>query len=232
MSCRLTSITVAAAALAIAASGAGAGSSIDFDVVITADNRYDLYTGDFSSVDTHVGGAFATLAAHIFSAESYSLTLPENGYLYIVTWSDVAVYQGVLAEFTSNLGTIYSGSQWEVFAVGDRPAVAAPARTLADVTAQIMIANSGGGPSNGWVPATGGMANNSSSLWGGQIPAINPAADWMWYDSGRDPRSNAPFLGFDHDEYLIFRLPVNIPTPGSLALMGLAAPIALRRRRN
>ena len=42
---------------------AAANAQVDFDVIITADNQYGLYTGDVSSVDTYVGGAFNTTAA-------------------------------------------------------------------------------------------------------------------------------------------------------------------------
>lgn len=209
-----------------------ATAQITFDVTITADNQYGLYTGDVNSASTYVGGEFATLASQIATPESYNLTLPNSGYIYITSWSDLAVYQGVLAEFSNSMGSVLTGDpEWEVFATGVNRANGAAPVTLADMTTQIGIANGGGGPSSGWQPTAIGNLNNSGSLWGFGVGGISPNANWIWYDSGNDPSANAPFVGFDHDEFLIFRLPVNVPEPTSLALLACGGLLAVMRRR-
>ncbi|TVQ30433.1 MAG: hypothetical protein EA376_12900 [Phycisphaeraceae bacterium] len=233
MSFRLTSLTAAAAALAIAATSASA--TITFDVIVTADNQYGLYTGTETSADVYIGGAFNTLASGIVSPESYNLTLPNDGYIYITAWADRAVFQGLMARFDSSLGTFYAGQEgWEVTATGLSRPNGAPPVPESDLTTQILLANAGMNPAGGWVEPHLGPLNSDLTIWPFMIGGgMGPDANWTWYDSGNDPSPNAPYVnGFDHEEYLIFRLPVNVPTPGALALMGLAAPVALRRRRN
>ena len=221
------------AAGAIAASAAVSLGQITFDVLVTADNQYGLYTGTATTADTYVGGSFNTLAAQIFTPEAYNLTLPNNGYLYITSWSDAAVFQGLMARFDSSLGTFYAGqSGWEVTATGiTRQNGAAPV-ALSDLTTEILNANAGTNPSGGWVVPDFGPMNNNSSPWNATVGGgMGPDANWTWYDSGADGSSIAPYDGFDHDEYLIFRLPVNIPTPGTAGAMALLGAVALRRRR-
>jgi hypothetical protein len=41
------------------------------------------------------------------------------------------------------------------------------------------------------------------------VPGIANNANFIWYDSGADSRAGAPFLAFDHGEFLIFRYPLN-----------------------
>ncbi len=218
---------------AIGALAANAAAQINFDVIITADNQYGLYTGDATSADTYVGGAFNTLAADIFMPESYNLTLPNNGYLYITAWSDAAVLQGLMARFDSSLGTFYAGqSGWEVTATGITRANGASPVALSDLTTEILNANAGTNASAGWVAPDFGPMNNNSSPWGATVGGgMGPDANWTWYDSGADPRPDAPYDGFNHDEYLIFRLPVNIPAPTTAGLFAVGALAGARRRR-
>ena len=53
------------------------------------------------------------------------------------------------------------------------------------------------------------------------IPA---SAEWIWHDTGNDAGGfiPAPFRGFDHDEFLVLRVPGVVPEPASLVL-GLSA---------
>lgn len=74
--------------------------------------------------------------------------------------------------------------------------------------------------------STGALSSADGYVGGG----MGPNANWTWYDSGRDPRPDAPYQGFNHDEYLIFRLPVNIPAASGAALLA-AIPLAAGRRR-
>jgi hypothetical protein len=220
-------------ACAAAALASGAFAQTAFTVTVTADNQYGLYTGTETSADLYVGGAFNTSAAGIFQPETYNLTLPDSGYIYITAWSDLSVYQGLMARFDSSAGTFYAGqSGWEVTATGIFRANGAAPVTLPDLSTEIINANNGTNPAGGWVTPTLGDLNNNGSLWGATVGGgMGPDANWTWYDSGDDSNPNAPFVGFNHDEYLIFRLPVNIPAPGAAAVLGVALLGAARRRR-
>lgn len=68
-----------------------------------------------------------------------------------------------------------------------------------------MNANVGNNASNGWVSPVAGPANGSAP-WGLR-PNISPDAQWVWHSSNGDTDPTTP--GFDHDEWLIFRIPVN-----------------------
>jgi len=74
------------------------------DVVITADNAYSFGYGDASSMLNFTQGTRATTAGDIFNCpvgvgpEEYTIAeadAPPGAYLYIASWDDHAVTQGV-----------------------------------------------------------------------------------------------------------------------------------------
>lgn len=195
-------------------------NAIPFEVDITVDNSYALYYGTETQATTFVGkdGDWTT-------TESYAFDLPGNNFIYVVTQSDLAVAQGFLAQFTNltNSARFYSNdSQWQVTATG-RYGFAPYGNTandFAELTSQLLLANAGSNPSNGWVATTPGNANGASP-WGLR-PEIDANAYWSWYNSNGS--ANPTDGGFDHNEYLIFRISVNaqeVPEPSGLLLMGL-----------
>jgi hypothetical protein len=227
-------VTRTLVALGLLALGAQARANINFQVNLTCDNVYALYYGTQTSAD-----AFIASDNDWTTTESYNFTLPTNNYIYVACWTDDAVAQGFLAEF-NNLDdntTFYSSDpQWQVTATGINKDTNSANPTLGELTTEILLANAGSNPSGGWVATTAGPANGAAP-WGPR-PNIDAAALWTWYDSGLDNSAGAPFVGFNHNEYLIFRIPVNatptdVPEPGSVALFCTAGGLllAFRRRR-
>jgi hypothetical protein len=190
-----------------------------FNVDITVDNSYALFYGNATQATNFVGSD-----GNWPSVESYNFDLPNNDFIYVVTQSDLSVAQGFLAQFT-NLTTnerFYSNDpQWQVTATGRYGSApyTGSASDFAELTSQIVAANAGANPSHGWVNTTAGNANGSAP-WG-TLSAIDSAARWSWYDSkhdGSDPTQG----GFNHDEYLIFRISVgatSVPEPSALILL-------------
>lgn len=212
--------------LAIGLLGANIAQATNIQVAITVDNSYALYTGTSTTPLAYVGTDDSWP-----STETYTFDLPNTNYIYVVTQSDLSVAQGFLAQFSNldNNTKFYSNdSEWQVTATG-RYGLApytASAADFAELGGQLVAANAGSNPSGGWVAPTAGGANGVAP-WGLR-PGIDPEARWVWYN--KDGRVDPTLGGFNHDEYLIFRIsvaagiidpPQSVPEPGTLALLGL-----------
>jgi hypothetical protein len=232
----------------------GSGGSLpvaDVDVVITADNAYSFGYGDVNGITNFTQGTRAQTAGQIFNCyegpEAYEVPAddaPASAYLYIVTWDDLAVTQGVLGQFRRAGGTpLYTGDlEFEVCATGIDMQLSQTGPTQADINAQIAVCNSGAGDptttSMGWVNSAGavtagaigtlavGEANDTAP--GGSFPptcptgvapadaaSIDPESHWMWYQPGGVAN---PFQSTGTNTfraYLIFRLAAeDLPPPG------------------
>ena len=196
--------------------------AIPIRVNITIDNSYSLFYGSQTAATNFVGSDF-----NWTTTETYNINLASSQYLYVVTASDLAVAQGFLGQF-ENLDTGYkfysSDSQWQVMATGLGSAApyTGSAVDLALLTQEILDANGGGNPSSGWVAPTAGPLNGAGP-WGVR-PNIDSAAGWVWYSSNGDLDTTAP--GFDHDEWLVFRIAVAaspVPEPSELSLLIIGA---------
>ena len=196
--------------------------AVNISVNMTVDNAFALFTGTQTTAT----------AFHVYDTDwpttaTFNFNLAANEYIYVVTASDLSVAQGFLGQFTNNdlNYTFYSQDpQWQVMATGLGPnaPVSGSLADLALLSQEIVDANSGGNPSLGWVGTTPGPLNGSGP-WGLR-PGIGAAARWVWYSSNGDPDPTTP--GFNHQEWLVFRIAVNaspVPEPGSLALVALAA---------
>lgn len=204
--------------------------AINIKVAITVDNSYALFYGTQTAATNFVGSDFDWP-----TTETYNFDLPANQFIYVVTASDLAAAQAFLGQF-ENLDSGFkfysSDPQWQVMATGlgnTGAPYTGSAADLALLTQEILDANGGGNPSNGWVGLTTGPANGAAP-WGLR-PDIDAAASWVWYSSNGDPDPTTP--GFDHDEWLVFRISVAVPEPGGLALLGLglAGLGAMRKRK-
>jgi len=232
--------------------GGGSGPSdppTDVAVVITADNAYSFGYGDGAGINHFTQGQRAQTAGQIFNCgegpESYvvpAADAPPSAYLYVVTWDDLAVTQGVLGQFVRVGGTpLYTGDpKFEVCATGIDLSGSTTGPSQVDINAQIAICNAGTGDhattSGGWVNGAGavtpgavgslavGEANDPTP--GGTFPptcptgatpaagTIDPASHWMWYQPGgvADPFQSTGSNTFR--AYLIFRVAAHdLPPP-------------------
>jgi hypothetical protein len=188
--------------------------AVNISVKITVDNSYALFYGTNTAATTFVGSDF-----YWPSVETYNFNLPANHYLYVVTASDLSVAQGFLGQF-ENLDDNYkfysNDPQWQVMAtgLGSNAPYTGSAADLALLTQEIIDANGGGNASNGWVATVQGP-NNGSGVWGGPLGGIDTEARWVWHSANGDPDPTSP--GFDHDEWLVFRIALaaspNDPNP-------------------
>lgn len=201
-------------------------------VSMTVDNSYALFLGNGTSATSFVGADF-----NWPSTETYTFNLPQTSFLYVVTASDLSTAQGFLGQF-ENVTTGYkfysNDIQWQVMATGlgnTGAPYSGSAADLALLSKEVQDANAGGNASNGWVSTTAGDANGASP-WGAR-PDIDAAARWVWYNKPGAGITNPTIGGFDHDEWLVFRIgvaatpegpapvPEAVPEPGTWALMSL-----------
>jgi hypothetical protein len=222
-------LSAGCASLILLAALSAPSHAINFQVAITVDNSYALFYGTQTAATNFVGSDFDWT-----TTETYTFDLPVDQFMYVVTASDLAVAQAFLGQF-NNLDTgekFYSSDpQWNVMATGlgnTGAPYTGSAADLALLTQEILDANAGGNPSGGWVGTTAGPVNGSAP-WGLR-PGIDAAASWVWHSSNGDTDPTSP--GFDHDEWLVFRISVAVPEPGSAVLcaVGLAV-LGVRRGR-
>lgn len=179
----------------------------------TCDNSYSIWLGDVNQVFPPCRlHATNTQASDIRTGEDLVPPIqPSTGsYLYICAWSDDNIFQGLIGSFTGDI-TIHTGDpRWQVLPTknnhGDNEFP-----TINEINSAIASAQ----PSDWKNPAVG--ASNGGPPWDVVISGITTAAKWMWYDSGRDTQpqypSYVPFSGFNHDEFLIFRIPCEVFNP-------------------
>lgn len=216
----------------------------DVLVTITADNAYSFGYGDVDGIQTYIQGTRAQTAGQIFNCgegpETYTVpgdSAPDTAYLYVVSWDDLAVTQGVLGQFKRGGVPLYTGDDaWQVCATGVNLSTSQVGPTQAEVNAQIAICNAGTGAadttSKGWVNTAGAVTpgaigtvaigETNDVAPGGDFPGvcvdmaggIDHQAHWMWFNPGgvQDPFRSTGTNTFR--AYLVFRLPaVEIPIP-------------------
>ncbi len=206
---------------------------------MTVDNQFDAYVGTASST---VGSAVGT--GNNWAA---SYTIPVTGmlptdYFYVSTASDFGGAQGFLGDFTNttqNLSFDTGSSAWEVFPVGKYlqqidaswpatwPYLTMPTQGEVDQALNWAASNTGV-----WVtPAEflnwDNRTTGNITTWG-HNPGIAPTAEWIWHNARGSGNPFSP--GYNHDEFLIFRVR-GVPTPATAGLLGVAGLASARRRR-
>jgi hypothetical protein len=219
-----TSIHTTLAAAIVTACGATANADLVTGHV-TADNHYAIYSSTASAFFYHGGnelGAGGSTGGYNWSnAESYSFEAGD--FIYIAAWSDDAVAQGLLADLhTSSLGSILSGDpRWQVYRTDLNRGDGDPHPLTGEIAGHVGFADANSLWQNPFVGDP-----NGAQPWG-TIAGISPNARWMWLGSEED--ADPLHGGSGAGEMLIFRTAV--PTPGSLAILGLSGLAGLRRKR-
>lgn len=224
MQTAIRSIAFTAAAVAIS----GAANAAVVTAKVTADNHYAVYAGVNGSV-VYIGGNETGTAG---STGGYNWSKPEtwtfDAYdaIYVAAWSDDAVAQGLLGEFTIDGQRVVTGhSGWEVFATGIDLDTNSPHPTAIDLHSQVMLADAGGL----WGTPQIYRTNTSAATPWGKVAGIGEDASWVWA-SAPQPGISTLIGGKDWDEYLIFRYS-DVPAPGAAGVLAIAGLCAMRRRR-
>ena len=219
-------------------------SDVDVSVVITADNAYSFGYGDNVGINTYFQGSRAQDAGDIFNCpvgtgpEDYTVPaadVPDGAYLYIVSWDDLEVTQGVIGQFARGGAPLYSGDpSFQVCATGVNLSTSTTGPTQDDVNAQITICNAASGDptltSAGWVTTAGAISDtpgangnlavgqDNSTAYNPDFPIVcsstttvggmDPAAHWMWYKPTGYTADAFQSTGSNtFKAYLIFRVP-------------------------
>jgi len=189
------------------------GNSQQVTAKFCVDNCYAAYIGNANGVIDKIipvgssDGVVNSTEAMIYQHTNVTVNYNYHDWIYVVAWSDNIGCQGLIGEFTGNR-TVYTGDVgWEVYATGISTNMTDLAPNYLNINLQILQANA----SNGWQqPAVGAQNGNNSSIcqyYDNHIPGISNNARWIWHNSNNS--SNA-FIGFDHNEYLIFRFPAHL----------------------
>jgi uncharacterized repeat protein (TIGR01451 family) len=226
---------VLALAVAFGSDSVTPAQSVTVNAVITVDNVYKLCHGPASP------GTITCVGAddNFITVETYTLSPSATDYIYIAAWSDDTFLQGFLGQFSSGSTTIRTGDPgFDVCATGQDLDTLAQQPSPAALATAINQCNT----ASGWVnPVVGQTA---PWLWAGIVgfdpAASGPSAElnkftppfpkWIWHDAGQAAQvqigtgnpawygcngSDRPFNdGCNHQEYLIFRLPVTLLTGG------------------
>ncbi len=241
-------MTLAATLLVVAITGRAVQAQENWDMYLTVDNQFNIYFGTSTTTTVAPGGGNDWTIEYHYQALGQ---LPTD-YLYVATASDQQTAQGFIGTFTNtttNATISTDNAVWEVFPAGayaatnpywPNPWPVSQMPTQAEVDAAIAFAEANGL----WVAPTAVSGYDNDLLtpiapntweWGSTYPNIQPSASWIWYDSGNDPGMvnfrPAPINGFNHDEFLVFRVAGAAPEPATMSLLVLGGLVLLRRRR-
>ncbi len=168
---------------------------------VWVDDRTNVYIGNCKELTSRRAIASQTHP----DTKSFRFEAECCDYLYFVCWSNHSGRNAFLAEVNdpgSGNMVVSGSSDWEVFATGKTTALSS-APTLAEINDELKRACS-----LGWSKLTVGNQNTTDS--DNYIPqqsSISSTAHYVWYNSTGAAHPH-PFSGFNHDEFLIIRLPL------------------------
>jgi hypothetical protein len=189
----------------------------NWQMYFCVDNFFDVYHGTSTTTQGYLGGGNSNLATFFFSTTGRAST----DYLYVAAVSDHLGDQGFVGVFSNTtLGrTIQTGGVvWKVFPAGGYAATNPfypspwPAGVLPS-QAQVNTAIAYATINNLWIqPADPDGEINDGAVFGGARANIPASANWIWHNTGLGPNPDNPLHGgFNHDEFLIFRIAGQIP---------------------
>jgi hypothetical protein len=204
--CRLPLIVVLLAATFCM--GLTQAHAVNVDIWISADDRFDLYSGTSAATTSFVGG-FAGWSV----PNNYTPIVPYGDYLYVVAADIGAAVWGVGGYLSVDGGSSYSpiitGTGWEAALVAGS---SLPWPSQATVDSWIATANS----DNDWVPAAAASASPGFGLPTTYGSVTRPALGSIW-----EPTAVAtPFTT------VLLRRSL-VPEPASMFLLLVAMGIAL-----
>lgn len=179
--------------------------------IVWSDDRTEVYTGDCQEITSQ-----QIVSQTHNTSENFEFNANCCEYLYFVSWSNDWGQNGLLVQLQGD-GKIYSGHQdWEVFATGINKNVGTGATnsvTIAEINQQLKRACK-----KGWKKPFVGQKNNGTTKPKrkpfNKVTGIDANAQFIWHNSTKDQRNlypsspYVPFEGYNHDEFLIFRLPL------------------------
>ncbi|AXG68929.1 hypothetical protein KORDIASMS9_01148 [Kordia sp. SMS9] len=165
--------------------------------IYSCDNYADVYIGNCKELTNKIADS-STLDAVQFEAKASC-----DQFIYFVCWSDNGGLNGLLAEL-HGANTVFSGThaKWEVFPTGINFSTPQTRPSAQLVNTELKKAHC-----KKWKAVTKGVSNGNRPF--RAYPKIDKSAHFIWYDSGKDSSAGAPFQGFNHDEFLIFRFPIS-----------------------
>jgi hypothetical protein len=189
----------------------------NWDMYLTVDNQFNAYFGTATTTNFFAGSGNNFMTTYHFTA----LGRAPTDYFYVVSVSDQDIAQGFIGIFanTTTNKSVQTGSVvWQVFPAGAyaatnpfHPNPWPPSQMPTQVQVNTAIAYATA--NNLWVaPTSLPSYTNGSPPWGlrANIPT---SAKWIWYNTGDGPNPSNPFEpGFNHDEFLVFRVAGAIPT--------------------
>ncbi|MCA9600751.1 MAG: hypothetical protein R3A78_05520 [Polyangiales bacterium] len=239
----------------------GNGKALDVHVVITGDNAYGFGYGSTTSLANYFNGiednsddifvcsaacdastpcavgacdTFGTCNEDRSGPETYVVpgsAAVAGDYLYVIAWSDDAVTQGVIGQFSAADGSkvVRTGaSTWQVCATGVDYDIPGDDPSESVINEWLVRCNNGEGLSKGWVGTTANAEHRALAVLEPPLTeppqfaplcrkpasqagdAIDAEAKWIWFDD--DVTDNqSPFVstGDPRGEFYIFRLQIS-----------------------